>query len=178
MQQPTIYFNLINNTNINGILPQKSEPYSTGWDVFNSGPDIILSPFEKHLIPLGFRAVIPQGWWFFLVPRSSSVHKKHLHCLYGVIDQSYNLGWYFSAQFIPAYVQKTSAEKQKQKNFLINLKEKNETLSIKHGEKIAQIILMPRYDFVSHEVSDDEFIKLIEEKGDARNGGFGSTGDK
>jgi len=142
-----VHFNLVNDSekNIHGYLPERVEKLSTGYDVRNAGPDIELVPFQKALIPLGFRAIIPEGWYFELYPRSSTFHKKSVHSLYGVIDE-----W-----------------------------DRNNLLKISNGDRIAQIILRKRFDFNVIASSDEEFDKMVSERGAKRGiGGFGSTGDK
>jgi hypothetical protein len=87
----------------NLFLPTRAEPLSTGYDVraaFPDRKDLVLKPFEYFKIPLGFRALPPQGWWFNLHPRSSSFAKKHLHNLIGVIDESFGLEVLWAGQFI------------------------------------------------------------------------------
>ena len=170
MQDGTItqvYFNILKDEEkkIFGFIPEKSEDLSTGYDVRNAGPDIELCPFQKALIPLGFRAYIPEGLYFELYPRSSTFHKKSIHSLYGVIDESYENYWYFACQYIPQYKDFKAATK-------INT-------IIAHGDRIAQIILRKRYDFNPKEISDEQFQKMVEERGAKRGlGGFGSTGIK
>lgn len=157
----SVKFTLINDAekNITGILPKKSEELSTGYDVFNAGADLIIKPHEYKLIPLGFKSFLPEGWWLYLAPRSSTHAKKHMHTLYGVIDESYEGLWYFSAQFIPS-------------NCSVN-----QELKINHGDAIAQIIVMPRYSMNIEEVSNEEYNNLCKNRGAKRGeGGFGSTG--
>jgi len=172
-----VHFNLVNDDdkNIHGYLPERSEELSTGYDVRNAGPDIELAPFQKALIPLGFRSVIPEGWFFELYPRSSSFHKKSIHSLYGVIDESYENQWYFACQYIP---QRAHMADDSGKINWHNYWSEN-VLKIERGERIAQIILRNRYSFNPKEVSDDAFDFLVKERGAKRGlGGFGSTGDK
>lgn len=155
-----VKFQLINDESrkVYGFLPQKAEPLSTGYDVFNAGPDVIFHQFEYRLIPLGFKAFIPSGWWLFLAPRSSTHAKRHMHTLYGTIDESYEGEWYFSAQHVPHNI-----ETQK--------------LHIKHGDAIAQIIVMPRYGMKIYQVSDEQYKDLCKNRNGERGaGGFGSTG--
>lgn len=71
-------------------LPKKGEPNATGWDVRYCSPDkkeIRLRPGQKALLSLGIRGFCSEGWWYQLSPRSSTFHKKALHCLYGTIDE-------------------------------------------------------------------------------------------
>ena len=186
-----VKFCLINDDekNIHGILPKRAEDLSTGYDVYNAGPDLTCYPKQYQLIPLGFKAYIPQAYWLFLVPRSSTHAKKNMHTLYGVIDCSYENVWYFSAQYLPDCEIQQRIKKGKQpinSNSLIkneqiieynnDYEEVANTLTIKHGEAVAQIIVMPRYEMQVNEINEEEFAKLCKERGAKRGlGGFGST---
>jgi len=172
-----IYFNILNDDekNIYGYLPEKSEELSTGYDVRNAGPDIKLLPFQKALIPLGFRSLIPEGWYFELYPRSSTFHKKSVHSLYGVIDESYENYWYFSCQYIPERASYIGIDNNK----VFHTHFQGKSLEILHGDRIAQIILKKRYNFKPTDISDKDFDKMVKDRGAKRGlGGFGSTGDK
>ncbi len=182
-----VHFNLVSTDNIKGCLPQQSENLSTGFDVRNAGPNLTIRPFQRVKIPLGFRAFIPSGWWFKLVPRSSTFTKKQLHCLYGTIDESYEGQWLFAAQYIPSIefspddIQIRDTPDGTRNNYFSFLKEvcEKNILHIEHGEKVAQIIMQPRYRFTPAATTDDEFSNLVKHRdADRGAGGFGSTGDK
>jgi len=183
-----IKFCLINDDekNIHGILPKQAEDLSTGYDVYNAGPDLTFYPKQYQLIPLGFKAFIPSYYWLFLAPRSSTHAKKNMHTLYGVIDCSYENVWYFSAQYLPQNEMRREkpVEQLAIKDNLIGYSygpndyhpEVANTLTIKHGEAVAQIIVMPRYEMQINEINEEEFAKLCKERGGKRGlGGFGST---
>jgi len=176
-----VYFNLLHDDekNIHGFMPERSEKLSTGYDVRNAGPDILMRPFQKALIPLGFRAFIPEGWYFELYPRSSTFHKKSIHSLYGVIDESYSNYWFFACQYIPKMDEEFKiVERDNSIKFCPKYDFEN-YIKIEHGDRIAQIILRKRYDFCTKGISDEEFDKAVKNRGDKRGlGGFGSTGDK
>jgi deoxyuridine 5'-triphosphate nucleotidohydrolase len=144
-------------------LPNKADPESTGYDVRCAQPGgIIIKPGSYLKIPLGFRMYAPAGWWLSLAPRSSTFIKKHIHALYGVIDQTYENEMMFVGQYIP------------DSSDLLN---SNVDLSIEFGERIAQIIPVERQDMVINSISSKE----IDEKYSLRNtsrgiGGFGASG--
>jgi dUTPase len=174
-----VYFNILNdeNKNIYGFLPEKAENLSTGYDVRNAGPDIELYPFEKALIPLGFRSITPEGYYFELYPRSSTFHKKSIHSLYGVIDESYENYWYFSCQYIPESYFSEIFRKNKGEFACVGWEFK--PIKIFHGDRIAQIILRKRHEMTPKEITNEEFEKVVKERGGKRGlGGFGSTGDR
>jgi dUTPase len=149
-------------------LPNKAEPLATGWDVRCAVKDgIKLMPFQKVLIPLGFRSLCPEGWWFELKPRSSTFGKKNLHCLYGTIDESYEGELLLACQFIPEAILKTDSE--------VSFSSCSK-LSISFGDALGQIIPVRRKEMVIEEVSNEEFNKLCAARAATRGaGGFGST---
>src|SRR5579885_1516749 len=84
-------------------LPKQAESKATGYDVRACMEDkkpLTIRPGQYVKIPLGVRAFVPEGYWYELKPRSSSFAKKHLHALYGTIDETYALELVFAAQYI------------------------------------------------------------------------------
>lgn len=165
-------------------LPTRGEPKATGWDVrVASKEDIVLQPFQKVLIPLGFRAFCPDGWWFELKPRSSTFAKKHLHSLYGTIDEGYEGYLVFACQYIPelefysdyTYIADGHSSEDKKIRYL-NCDNINTTLTLKFGEAIGQIIPVQRQEMNVEEVSTKEYENLCSKRNGVRGiGGFGST---
>lgn len=143
-------------------LPSKAERNATGYDVKAAikGTELIIKPFEYVKIPLGFRAFCPEGWWFELKPRSSSFAKKHLHALYGTIDQDFFLELVLAVQYIPS-----------DPNGFNHLK-------ISYGEALGQIIPVKRQEMTVENVSNEEFERLTKSREVERNGGFGSSDPK
>ena len=140
-------------------LPTKGEPNATGYDVKAAQLDrkpIELSYGQFFKIPLGFRAMPQDGWWYQLHPRSSSFLKKSMPCLIGIIDQDFPLELVLAGQFLP--------------------ENKTDTLTINFGDAIGQIIPVKRESFDLQEVSNEEYDALVEDKKSIRTGGFGSTG--
>lgn len=145
-------------------LPTRAEPNAAGWDVraaFEDKQPITLRPFEKKLIPLGFRAFCPKGWWLELKPRSSTFAKKSLHCLYGTVDSDYEGMMFLSCQYIP---EKASDPMRAQ------------FLTINFGDALGQLIPIRLRSMNIEEVSNEEYDKLCQERqGQRGSGGFGST---
>ena len=166
--------------NQEGFIPSKKIGSDTGWDVRCAEPEgVILEPFEHKIIRLGIRMFAPKGWWLELRPRSSSHAKKHLNCLYGVIDELYEREIGFSCQYIPPL------EGIKINTDVAGIFTKShivfdadiEPLEIKFGERIGQLIPKKREYMITSEVSNEDFDKLCEERqGERGTGGFGSTG--
>lgn len=143
-------------------LPIRADEKSTGWDVKCALPSgILLYPFEHCLIPLGFRVLAPAGYWLELRPRSSAHAKKHLNCLYGVIDESFEGECFLSAQYIPTSIDESDKE----------------PAFIDFGERIGQIIPVRRLEMKVTGISNDEYDAECKKRGATRgSGGFGSTG--
>jgi dUTPase len=139
-------------------VPSQADPDATGWDVrcAESG-GVVLEAMQYAKIRLGVRMFAPKGWWLELRPRSSSHFKKNLHCLYGVIDETYENELMFSCQYVPmvAWTNK---------------------MKIEFGERIGQVIPVRKQLMVASEVANEEFDRLCEKRGGKRGtGGFGST---
>ena len=87
-------------------LPTRGEGKASGWDVRAAQQDrkpLVIKAGQYVRIPLGFRAFCPEGWYYRLNPRSSTFAKKHLNCLYGVIDETYALELVLAVQYLPGF---------------------------------------------------------------------------
>lgn len=149
--------------NMKEFLPTRAEPKATGWDVRNCSfnhKSITLRAGQKFTIPLGFRALPPDGWWFSLNPRSSAFIKKGMHCLVGIIDESFPLEVCLAGTFLP------------------DISSMSTDLTIEFGERIAQIIPVRRKEMVIEEVTNEEYSMIRKEQDNIRIGGTGSTGSK
>jgi len=169
-------------------LPTRSEPKATGWDVraaiYSKGV-IRLKPFQKALIPIGFRAVCPEGWWYKLNPRSSTFAKKDLSCLYGVIDETFESELMFACQYIPEielyreYLNLNNDVFPKKIYFPEWSPSFEKELVIDFGDAIGQIIPVKREEMEVVEISNKELDKLYKERNGKRGiGGFGSSDKK
>lgn len=155
MNFPIFKFCLNEGVNEN-FLPKQGTPLSTGYDV-KSTEHLILKPFERKLINLGIRCIIPDGWWLDLRPRSSTFAKKKLHCLQGVIDVDYSGQILLAVQYIPEA-------------------DNTEVLEIKIGDPIGQLIPVERKQMITTIISKEDFEAEVSMRNDARgSGGFGST---
>ncbi len=145
-------------------VPALGSSHATGWDVRAAWTDEqlkegknILQPGDYVKIPLGFRVLSPIGWWLELRPRSSTFGKKHLHALYGVIDEDYEGECLFAC----------------------HLPKSEQPLEIFFGEAIGQIIPVEKVPMIVSSVSNEEFDRLVAARGYHRGaGGFGSTDKK
>lgn len=152
-----IRFEQLNN---NATLPTRATSGSAGYDLYCSEDTTVDPVFDKYyregslddvtvtrvqaLIPTGIRALFPSNVVALLSARSSLFKKTGLVLSNGtgVVDHDYQL-----ELFIPVYNLST------------------QSVTVKKGDKLAQIIFMPIL-FTSEE----------EEITELRQGGFGSTG--
>jgi dUTP pyrophosphatase len=133
------------------ILPKRMSKQAAGLDIFAClDEDMIIKPLERCLVPTGFCMELPAGLEAQIRPRSGLAWKHGITVLNspGTIDSD------FRGQV---------------KVMLINLG--NESFTVKHGERIAQMIIAEYADLRVVEV--DELSST--ERG---TGGFGSTGLK
>lgn len=145
-------------------LPTRAEPFATGYDVraaFPDRKDLVLKSGCYAKIPLGFRVFAPKGWWLELRPRSSTFAKKHLNCLYGVIDFSYEGQCFLCARL--------DSDRSGMCQDLV----------IPFGEPLGQLIPYRLQEMAVQKISNDEFKEMCEKRGAQRkDGGFGSTSEK
>lgn len=128
-------------------VPKRSDPGAAGYDLY-SRVDTILPPGQRQLIPTGVAIEIPGDHYGRIAPRSGLANGKGIDVLGGVIDSSY---------------------RGEVKVILINFG--NETVNIRSGDRIAQLIFekisTPELKVVSYEA-------LTSSSRGA--GGFGSSG--
>ena len=166
-------------------LPTKSEPLATGWDVRCAEPEgVLLKPFERYMIRLGFRSFCPEGWWYELKPRSSTFVKKYLHALYGTIDETYEKELVFACHFIPT-VEWSPIDDSRVWAFSIKENPLSHFLGLKDcqriefGERIGQIVPVKRQEMKIIQVSKEEYDESCKNRNASRKtGGFGSSGNR
>lgn len=132
-------------------LPQYETVGSAGMDLrANLEAPITLQSLERKLIPTGLFIELPMGYEAQIRPRSGLSYKKGLSLpnTPGTIDSDY---------------------RGELKVIMINLSPEPQT--IKHGERIAQMVIA-KYE----QVTLEEVTSLSDTKRGA--GGFGSTGTK
>lgn len=154
---PTFKFTLLSHDE--SFLPTRGTAKSSGWDVKCAVKDGLNVRPGKHVkIPLGIKAFCPEGWWLELRPRSSTFGKKHLNCLYGVIDEDYEGELIFACQYLP------------------DISGMGSDLKLSYGEAIGQIIPVYRQEMIVENVSEKEYNELCQQRnGHRKDGGFGST---
>jgi dUTPase len=158
-------------------LPKRANDTDTGWDVRCAVVGgVNMYPFEYKLIDTGLKVFCPTGWYLELRPRSSTHAKKHLNCLYGIIDNLYEGPIGFSCQWCPDV---STAQIYHGTSFHDWARESNKVLHIPFGERIGQLIPKQVEQATMSLVSTDEYKSLCENrKGSRGAGGFGSSGNK
>jgi len=144
-------------------LPSKQNAQDSGFDVRacildESGQpsSITLNPDQAVKIDLGLRVIAPPGWWLQLNPRSSTFTKLHLVCLVGVVDNGYEGAMMLAGKYLPP---------------------NNESVTIKHGDRVGQLIPMKLQSMNCTWVSNEEFDNMSKARANTRGtGGFGSSG--
>ena len=133
-------------------LPTRGSEKAAAYDVYACLPDenapVAIMPHQTMLIGIGLRMAPPKGFYVGVYARSGLSSKEGLrpaNCV-GVIDEDYR-GEYLVAVHNDSEV----------------------TRSIRHGDRIAQILLQKRYDMDFEEVDELDTTGRGE-------GGFGSTG--
>lgn len=131
----------------NAKLPAKAHLGDAGWDLFtNIHQEIVIQPGGRYVVSTGCSFAIPDGYYGRIADRSGNACKMGVHILAGVIDSSY---------------------RGEVKICVINLDREN-SLRIKHGDKIAQMIITKIY---IHDIVEVEYLDETVRGSD----GFGST---
>ena len=129
-------------------LPRYSKGGDAGADIV-SRIDITLAPGERTLVPTGIAIALPDGYVALVHPRSGLAIKHGVTMVNapGTVDAGYR----GELQII-----------------LIN-HDRNESVSFKRGDRIAQLVIQ--------KVERAEFVEVHDLPGSGRGtGGFGSTG--
>lgn len=133
-------------TSEDAIIPTYANPSDAGADIY-SPVDITLEPNSTTLVPTNLKVEIPAGYAIFIYPRSGMSYKTKIRVAnsVGVIDHLYH-------EEIKVIMDNNS----------------NEPYTIKKGDRIAQMIIMP-VPMITFQEADKEF-------DDNGRSGFGSTG--
>lgn len=143
-------------------LPTRAENRASGWDVRCAEPEgFELIPGCYLKIPLGIHMLAPEGWWLELKPRSSTFTKRHLHALYGTIDETYPGELLFACQYQPDACEIISRG---------NLRR------IEFGDRIGQVIPVRREEMIVSSTTLDNLRSEHARRNSERTGGFGSSG--
>jgi dUTP pyrophosphatase len=133
--------------------PTRSNPSDAGLDVYAHLEDpLIILPGESALIKTGLKFGVPHGYMFQVMNRSSVAAKRSLIVGAHVIDSGYD-----GEVFINVH----------------NIGDRSQT--IKYGDKIAQLVMIPVVSFRPLLVESELYRQpiTISDRGD---GALGSTG--
>ena len=138
--------------NSSGQMPTLATEGAAGYDLYADlgakGQEVQLLAGDDILISVGFKMKVPRGYGAFLLPRSGLGSRGLvLGNLTGVIDSDYR-----------GQVQACMWNRHRTRTHVI-----------KHGDRIAQMVIAPVMQFQLREVSSLD----VTTRGD---GGFGSTG--
>lgn len=150
MEPIKIFFSKLNPA-IELALPSYESEHAAGMDIRAClDKPVLLKPGSRVLIPTGFKMALPRGYEAQIRPRSGLAYKKGITLLNtpGTIDADY---------------------RGEVKVLAINLGE--ETFTVNHGDRIAQMVIAPVFQPIIKEVSSLPETTRGE-------GGFGSTGIK
>lgn len=144
-------------------LPTRTRSKDTGYDVRCAEPDgLELRPGCYFKMRLGFRMFAPDGWWMTLAPRSSTFISSHVHALYGIIDEAFEMEMCFVGQYVPDECQIIPADFK---------------LIIPYGQRFAQIMPVLRLNMPVKQISNQEYDFKCKIRNDPRGAqGFGSSG--
>ena len=134
--------------NENATVPTRGSAEAAGWDLYNAGPDVIIPAEQTVKVGTGIAIELPEGTFGGVFPRSGLATKHGLAPAnkVGVVDSDYR------GEVIVALHNHSTND-----------------VGITHGERIAQLIVIP-YMSVDMNVVDE----LSDT--DRGEGGFGSTG--
>ncbi len=131
-------------------LPQYMTAGSVAFDLYVRTTTVV-QPGERAVIPLNLIVKVPEGYFLFLLPRSSMA-KRNLFCpnSAGVIDQDY------------------CGPEDELMFQVVNFS--HEPVTVPRGDRLAQAFLLP--------IVQSELVEVTEHFTTASRGGIGSTGLK
>ena len=140
------------------MTPTRSNPSDAGLDIYahigKMGESVEVLPSQSVLVPTGLKFGVPHGYMLQVMNRSSVAAKRGLVVGAHVIDSGYDGEVFINLHNVGAKSQQ-----------------------IYHGDKIAQLVMIPIVPFRAHEIRDDQLYVLpitISNRGD---GALGSTGE-
>ena len=137
--------------------PQRANPSDAGLDVFFSpavSATVLINPGESKILETGLKFGVPHGYMLEVKNRSGMAAKKSLVVGACVVDSGYSGEIFVN---------------------LHNIGKGSQT--VKHGDKIAQLVLVPVVQWRSIEVKENTLYQdplTISNRGD---GALGSTGE-
>ncbi|MDP4181918.1 MAG: dUTP diphosphatase [Bacillota bacterium] len=148
-------------------LPFYAKSGDAGMDIC-AAEDVVIGPGETVIIPTGLKVAIPDGYEIQVRPRSGISYKTPLRLSNspGTIDSGYR-------DELGIIVSNTSPVSETDEKLTIDSKGNLKgSYYIKKGDRVAQIVLqvVPKMVF--------KVVQSVQDIGENRGGGFGSTGTK
>ena len=139
-------------------VPTRSNPSDAGLDIYahigKMGEFTEVLPSQSVLVPTGLKFGVPHGYMLQVMNRSSVAAKRGLVVGAHVIDSGYDGEVFINLHNVGSRSQE-----------------------IYHGDKIAQLVMIPIVPFRAYEILDDQLYVqpiTISNRGD---GALGSTGE-
>ena len=139
-------------------MPTRSNPSDAGLDIYahvgKMGEFVEVLPNQSVLVPTGLKFGVPHGYMLQVMNRSSVAAKRGLVVGAHVIDSGYDGEVFINLHNVGSRSQE-----------------------IYHGDKIAQLVMIPIVPFRAYEILDDQLYVqpiTISNRGD---GALGSTGE-
>jgi deoxyuridine 5'-triphosphate nucleotidohydrolase len=137
---------LVKKLSASAVLPSRGSALAAGFDL-SSAHECIIPAHGKAIVKTDLAIAIPSGCYARVAPRSGLSWKNHLDIGAGVIDEDYrgNVG-------------------------VVIFNHANEDFHVKHGDRIAQLIL--------ERIASQAVVEEVEDLNETARGdsGFGSTG--
>jgi len=133
-------------------LPTRGSPNAAGFDLYaDLGlQEVVIQPGQRHRFSTGCILEIPTGYYGQIKPRSGLAARNGITVLGSVVDSDYR-------SVVDVLLLNTST---------------TESCTFRHGDRIAQLILIQHGTFAINQVNSASDLSTT----DRGTGGFGSTG--
>ena len=139
-------------------LPSRSNPSDAGADVFycadSDKKEVVVWAGDSRILPTGLKVEVPHGYMLEVKNRSGMAAKKSLVVGACVVDSGYNGEIFVNLHNIG-----------------------NHSQIVKHGDKIAQLVLIPVVQWRSVEVKENNLYQDALTISSRGAGALGSTGE-
>jgi len=139
-------------------LPSRSNPSDAGADVFycanSDKKEVVVWAGDSRILPTGLKVEVPHGYMLEVKNRSGMAAKKSLVVGACVVDSGYNGEIFVNLHNIG-----------------------NHSQTVKHGDKIAQLVLIPVVQWRSVEVKENNLYQDALTISSRGAGALGSTGE-
>lgn len=137
----------------NAVIPSKKRSQDAGIDLYATST-VTIKKGQRALVPIGLRIILEDGYYYTFAPRSGMAFKNNIiPSHYNIMDSNYTGNCDV---------------------LMHNRSDKDYT--IQEGDRFCQLMVhqVPETDMV--EIDEPTFNKLVEEKSERGDAGFGSSG--